>query len=325
MDKINKISEFIGKNIAIIVLLAAFFALFFPSNFLWIKTSYINYLLMIIMFGMGLTLKADDFILVFSHPKEIVSGAISQYAIMPLIAVGLSYLFHLDSGLMAGVVLVGTCPGGTASNVITYLSKGDVALSVCMTSVNTLLSPFLTPLITYLILKTTVETNVGAMFIGIINVILVPIILGIIANKFFSDFTKKITKILPGVSVIAISLVIASVVSHNAEKILSAGSIILLIVILHNISGYILGFCVGKFLKLNNAKIKAFSIEIGMQNSGLATSLATTTFSATPEAAVPGAIFSVWHNISGAILAAIYRYWDADGDSRNSTQQQVKG
>ena len=240
MEKMNKISEFIGKNVAVIVLLIAFFSLLSPSNFLWIKTSYINYLLMIIMFGMGLTLKAGDFILVFSHPKEIACGAVSQYLIMPLLAFGLSYLFHLDSALTAGVILVGTCPGGTASNVITYLSKGDVALSVCMTSINTLLSPVLTPLITYFLLKTSVETNISSMFFGIINVILVPIILGIIVNKFFSDFTKKITKILPGISVIAISFVIASVVSHNAEKIISAGGIILLIVILHNISGYIM-------------------------------------------------------------------------------------
>ena len=309
MDKVGKISEFIGKYMAIIVLIIAIFSLFFPGRFLWIKTSYINYFLMIIMFGMGLTLKSNDFVLVFSNPKEIVCGAISQYTIMPLLALLLSSLFHLDSALTAGVILVGTCPGGTASNIITYLSKGDVALSVCMTSVNTLLSPILTPLITFFILKTTVETNIGVMFIGIINVILVPIILGIIANKFFSDFTKKIIKILPGISVIAISFVIASVVSHNAEMILSAGGIILLIVILHNISGYIVGFFVGKLLKLNNAKTKAFSIEIGMQNSGLATSLANSTFPATPEAAVPGAIFSVWHNISGAILASIYRKW----------------
>ena len=317
MDKLNKISEFIGKYMAIIVLLIAIFSLFFSNHFLWIKTSYINYLLMIIMFGMGLTLKPDDFVLVFSHPKEIAWGTVSQYVIMPLLALCLSYFFHLDSALTAGVILVGTCPGGTASNVITYLSKGDVALSVCMTSVNTLLSPALTPLITYLILKTTVETNVWAMFTGIINVILIPIILGVIANKFFFNFTKKITKILPGISVIAISFIVASVVSHNAEKILSAGGIILLIVILHNISGYIVGFFVGKLLKLNNAKNKAFSIEIGMQNSGLATSLANTTFPATPEAAVPGAIFSVWHNISGAILAAIYRHWDNDNNNKN--------
>ena len=314
MDKVNKISEFIGKNIAIIVLLTALFSLLFPHNFLWIKTSYINYFLIIIMFGMGLTLKSNDFVLVFSHPREIICGVFSQYLIMPFLAFILSYFFHLDSALMAGVILVGTCPGGTASNVITYLSKGDVALSVCMTSVNTLLSPVLTPLITYLLLKTTVETNVCSMFFGIINVILIPIILGIIFNKFFSDFTKKIIKILPAISVIAISFVIASVVSHNSQMILSAGSIILLIVILHNLFGYLIGFFTGKLLKLNNAKIKAFSIEIGMQNSGLATSLANGTFPLTPEAAVPGAIFSVWHNISGSILAAIYRRWDSKNE-----------
>ncbi len=311
MDKINKISEFIAKYMAVIILIIAGFSLFFPSNFLWIKTSYINYLLMIIMFGMGLTLKPDDFVLVFSHPKEIICGAFSQYLIMPLLALCLSSLFHLDAALTAGVILVGTCPGGTASNVITYLSKGDVALSVCMTSVNTLLSPVLTPLITYFMLKTTVETNVWAMFLGIINVILVPIILGIIVNKFFSGFTKQISKILPAISVIAISFVIASVISHNAKKIILSASIILLIVILHNISGYIIGFFIAKLLKLNNAKTKALSIEIGMQNSGLASSLANSTFPTTPEAAVPGAIFSVWHNISGTILAVIFRRWDS--------------
>ena len=310
MNKLNKISEFITKYMAIIILAVAFFSLLFSDNFLWIKTTSINYFLMVIMFGMGLTLKPNDFVLVFARPKEIVCGAFAQYLIMPLLALGLSYLFHLEPALMAGVILVGTCPGGTASNVITYLSKGDVALSVCMTSVNTLLSPILTPLITYLILRTTVETNIGTLFLGIINVILVPVILGIIANKFFSDITQKITKILPGVSVIAISFVIASVISHNAEKILSAGGIILLIVILHNILGYIIGFFTAKLLKLSNAKTKAFSIEIGMQNSGLASSLATVTFPMTPEAAVPGAIFSVWHNISGSILAAIYSRWD---------------
>ncbi len=310
MEKINKICEFTGKYMAIIILAVALSSLFFPNYFLFIKTSYINYLLMIIMFGMGLTLKSQDFILIFSRPKEIFFGTFAQYIIMPSMAFILSYLFHLDSALMAGVVLVGTCPGGTASNVITYLSKGDVALSVCMTSVNTLLAPVLTPFITYMILKTSVETDIMAMFLGIINVILVPVILGLIANKFFYKYTQKFVRVLPTVSVFAISLIVASVVSHNASKIFSAGFIILLVVMLHNISGYFFGFILGKLLKLNIEKTKAYSIEIGMQNSGLATSLANTAFSSMPEAMVPGAIFSVWHNISGAILAQIYRYLD---------------
>ena len=312
MNKIDKICNFIGKYMALIILIAAASSLFFPDYFLCIKTSYINYLLMVIMFGMGLTLKSKDFILVLSHPKEIIFGSMAQYVIMPALAFCLSRLFNLDSALTAGVILVGTCPGGTASNVITYLSKGDIALSVCMTSVNTLLAPILTPLITYLILNTTVKTNITAMFIGIINVILVPIILGLLMNKFFGNFTQKIIKILPAVSVLAICIIVASVVSHNAEKIFSVGIIILAVVILHNILGYFFGFCIGKGLGLNIEKTKAFSIEIGMQNSGLATSLANTAFPTMPEAAVPGAIFSVWHNISGAILAAIYRHWNSD-------------
>ena len=310
MEKIIRISELIGKYMAVIILLTAFCSLFFSDYFLWLETSYINYLLMIIMLGMGLTLKSDDFVLVFSRPKEIIYGTLSQYLIMPLLAFGLCYLFHLDAALTAGVILVGTCPGGTASNVITYLSKGDVALSVCMTSVNTLLSPLLTPLITHLILSATIETDIWAMFTGIVNVILLPVILGVIINKFFPDITRRVAKILPGISVVAISLIVASVVSHNTEKIMSAGVIILLVVIAHNTLGYIFGFVTGKLLKLNNAKIKAFSVEIGMQNSGLASSLANSAFPLTPEAAVPGAVFSVWHNVSGALLASVYKHWD---------------
>ncbi len=305
----EKIKNILIKYMAIIVLVVAGVSFFIPKSSLWISVSWINYLLMVIMFGMGLTLKPDDFILIFKRPKDIICGIIAQYSIMPFIAFILCYLFHLNSALTAGVVLVGTCPGGTASNVITYLSKGDIALSVCMTGVNTLLSVILTPLITYFILKTTIEVNLLNMFLSIVNVILIPIILGFIFNKFFNKFTKKILNFLPVFSLIAICMIVACVVSHNAEKIHTCGFIILSVVILHNALGYILGFLIGKSLKMPHDKIKAFSVEIGMQNSGLATSLANTAFPLLPLATVPGAIFSVWHNISGAILAGIYRNW----------------
>ncbi|MBR6298305.1 MAG: bile acid:sodium symporter family protein [Candidatus Gastranaerophilales bacterium] len=305
----EKIKNILIKYMAIIVLIVAGVSFFIPKSSLWISVSWINYLLMVIMFGMGLTLKPDDFILIFKRPKDIICGIIAQYSIMPFIAFILCYLFHLNSALTAGVVLVGTCPGGTSSNVITYLSKGDIALSVCMTGVNTLLSVVLTPLITYFILKTTIEVNLLNMFLSIVNVILIPIILGFIFNKFFNKFTKKILNFLPVLSLIAICMIVACVVSHNAEKIHTCGFIILSVVILHNALGYILGFLMGKILKMPNNKIKAFSVEIGMQNSGLATSLASTAFPLLPLATVPGAIFSVWHNISGGILAGIYRNW----------------
>lgn len=314
MNFLEKLSNFFGKFMALIVLAIAALALFIPSSCSWIKTSWVNYLLMIVMFGMGLTLKLEDFKVVFTRPKDIIIGCISQFTIMPLLAFALCKIFNLDSALAAGVVLVGTCPGGTSSNVITYLSKGDVALSVGMTSVNTLLAPLLTPLITYLLLKTTVEVNILAMFLSIVKVVIIPIALGFIINKFFGKATQKAVKVLPMISVIAICMIVAAVVSANASKILTTGAIVFVVVILHNVLGYACGFGLGKLLKLDIPKTKALSVEIGMQNSGLATSLAATSFNNLAMATVPGAIFSVWHNISGAILANIYNHWGNKDD-----------
>lgn len=309
MKVIEKISEFFGKYMALIVLAVAALALFVPQSSLWIDTSWINYLLMVVMFGMGLTMKPKDFALVFKRPKDILAGTAAQFIIMPALAFGLSKLFQLDPALTAGVVLVGTCPGGTSSNVITYLSKGDVALSVGMTSVNTLLAPLLTPAITWLLLQTTVRVDVWAMFWSIIQVIIIPVALGFVINRFFGKFTEKAVAVLPSVSTVAICLIIAAVVSHNAEKIYTSGVLVFAVVILHNLLGYAGGFGLGKLLKMPPEKVKALSIEVGMQNSGLATSLAGTAFSGLAMATVPGAVFSVWHNISGAILAGFYRRW----------------
>ena len=303
----KKVSEFVGKYMAVIVLAVAALALFVPGSCLWVQTSWINYLLMLVMFGMGLTLKFEDFAIVFKRPKDIIIGCVAQFTIMPLLAFGLGKIFGLEAGLLAGVILVGTCPGGTASNVMTYLSKGDVALSVGMTSVNTLLAPFLTPAITYLLLKTTVTVDVMSMFVSIIKVVIIPITLGFTINRFWGKYTEKVTDVLPLISVTAITLIVASVVSHNSANILQTGAIVFVVVILHNILGYIVGFALGLVLRLPMTRKKALAIEIGMQNSGLATSLAATAFPSLAMATVPGAIFSVWHNISGAILANIFR------------------
>lgn len=313
----KKVSDFVGKYMAVIVLVVAALALFVPGSCLWIQTGWINYLLMLVMFGMGLTLKPVDFALVFKRPKEILIGAIAQFTIMPLLAFALGKIFGLEVGLLAGVILVGTCPGGTASNVITYLSKGDVALSVGMTSVNTLLAPFLTPAITYMLLRTSVSVDVKSMFLSIIKVVIVPIALGLIINHFFGKYTETVVTILPVVSVVAITLIVAAVVSHNSERILETGAIVFVVVILHNLLGYVLGYVLGVLLKLPVAKKKALSLEIGMQNSGLATSLATTAFPDLAMATVPGAIFSVWHNISGAILANVLRRFEDSQDADN--------
>ncbi|MBQ3346782.1 MAG: bile acid:sodium symporter family protein [Synergistaceae bacterium] len=312
MEFLRKVSSIFGRYMAVIVVAVTLLSLFVPSSSLWIQTSWINPLLMLVMFGMGLTLSIRDFIPVFTHPKYVLLGTVAQFTIMPLLAWGLSIVFGLDTALMAGVVLVGTCPGGTSSNVITYLSRGDVALSVGMTSVNTLLAPFLTPAITYLILRATISVDVVAMFISIVQVVIIPIVLGFAINKLFPKITETLSDILPAVSVTAICLIVACVVSHNSERILSTGWLVFAVVILHNILGYLCGFILGKILGLDTARVKAISIEVGMQNSGLATSLAASTFPNLAMATVPGALFSVWHNISGALLASIYRRWNGD-------------
>ena len=310
MDFLRKVSDAFGRYMAVIVVVVTLLALFVPQSSLWIQTSWITPLLMIIMFGMGLTLDIKDFALVFTKPKYILIGCLAQFIIMPALAYGLSLAFALDAALMAGVVLVGTCPGGTSSNVITYLSRGDVALSVGMTSVNTLLAPFLTPAITYLLLQKTVSVDVWAMFISIVQVVIVPIILGFVINKLFSNITRALVDVLPAVSVTAICMIVACVVSHNAARILATGMLVFAVVFLHNMLGYLCGFVLGKILGLDSAKTKALSVEVGMQNSGLATSLAGSAFPELAMATVPGAIFSVWHNISGALLASVYRRWE---------------
>ncbi len=301
------IAHFFSRFMALIVLAVAALALFVPSSGLWISLKAVNYLLMVVMFGMGLTMKLDDFKVVFTQPKDVLIGCLAQFTVMPLLAFSLGKIFGLEAGLLAGVILVGTCPGGTSSNVITYMSKGNVALSVGMTSVNTLLSPIVTPAITYLLLRTSVKVDMLAMCLSILQVVILPIALGFVVNKFAKKFVAKVIDILPVVSVIAICLIVSTVVSHNAEKILTTGVIVFVVVILHNLLGYACGFGLGKVLKMDMPKTKALTVEIGMQNSGLATSLANTAFPSLAMATVPGAIFSVWHNISGAILANILR------------------
>ena len=303
----KRTSELIGKYLAWIVLALAAMALFLPGTCLWIQTKWINYLLMIVMFGMGLTMRLSDFAVVFSRPRDVLIGCTAQFILMPLLAFALGKLFGLGDELLVGVVLVGTCPGGTSSNVITYLSKGDTALSVGMTSINTLLAPFLTPALTYLYLRTSVSVDVKAMFLSIVQVVVVPIGLGLLINRLFGKYTQKITDVLPAVSVTAICLIVAAVVSHNSEKILSTGLVIFAVVILHNLLGYLCGYLTGILFKMDLPRKKAVAIEVGMQNSGLATTLAGAAFPDLAMATVPGAIFSVWHNISGAVLAGIFR------------------
>ena len=306
MKVLEKISDFAGKWMAIIALLVAIIALAVPEPVHAIlPTSWVNPLLGIVMFGMGMTLKLSDFKVVFTKPKAVITGILSQFIIMPLIAWVLCLVFQLPTELAVGVMLVGCCPGGTSSNVMTYLSKGDVALSVGMTACTTIMAPVVTPALVLLLAGQAVDVSYVSMLMSIVQVVLVPIVLGFVINHFFEKFAQACSKVLPLVSVIAICLIIMAVVAANAAKIMTVGWLIVAVVMLHNLCGYALGYGVGKLLGLSRDQMRTLSIEVGMQNSGLATSLATVHFASMPLAAVPGTVFSVWHNISGAIYANI--------------------
>jgi len=299
--------HYISDYMGVLVLAAALLALVFSSVLQQVPTTVINYLLGVVMFGMGLALNLRDFKIVFSRPKDVIIGCLAQFTIMPLLAWGLSRLFSLDEALALGVVLVGCCPGGTASNVITYLANGDLALSVGMTGISTLLAPFMTPLLTWTLVGKSVNVDVAGMLLSILWVVILPIVIGLLVKWLWPKFTQRSIDYLPALSTLAIAAIVAIVIGANANKLLAGGLIIVIVVMLHNVCGLSLGYLIGRLLGLTEPKKRAISIEVGMQNSGLASILATLHFATYPLATIPGAIFSVWHNISGATVAFLYR------------------
>lgn len=303
----KKLCHYISEYVGILVLAAALLAMAFPNTLQQVRPTVINYMLGVVMFGMGLTLNLQDFRIVFSRPKDIITGCLAQFTIMPLLAWVLTRLFQLDEALTLGVVLVGCCPGGTASNVITYLAKGDLALSVGMTGISTMLAPLLTPLLTWALAGKSINVDVANMFLSILWVVILPIILGLTVKWLWPKFTESVTDYLPAFSSLTIAFIVAIVIAANANKLLVGGLTIVLVVMLHNICGLGLGYLIGHLLGMSSPKKRAISIEVGMQNSGLASSLAILHFAAYPMATIPGALFSVWHNLSGAAVAYLYK------------------
>jgi BASS family bile acid:Na+ symporter len=275
-------------------------ACFYAPAFAELKVIIIP-LLAIIMFSMGLTLRLDDFRRTLAMPKLILSGLVLQYSVMPLSAFIIARLFQLDPALTIGMILVGSCPGGTASNVITYLARGNVALSISLTSLSTLLAIVLTPVITLLIADTAIDVPAGNMLTSILYMVILPVTLGLALNHYFSAQVTRISPALPVLAVISIVLIIAIITALNVDQPVPLGMTILLAVMLHNATGLFLGYSASKLLGYSPAECRTLAIEVGMQNSGLAVALALKHFTA--AAALPGAIFSIWHNISGSVLA----------------------
>ena len=308
----KRIFKFIEKYFFIIILLAVGISLLYPNSFAWVLSEYsginiINLLLSIVLFTMGTTLKVDDFINVFKNPKEIAAGISAQYIIMPLIAFCLASAFSLDTALTVGIILVGTVPGGTASDVITFLAKGDVALSVSLTAVSTVISPILTPLITLLLIGNQIQFNPVDMFISIVEIVIVPIAIGLTLNYKFPDFCEKLKDYLPAISSIVICLIVAGVIGANKQAILTSSMIIIVVIVLQYFIAMGLGFAIGHLVGMGRKQIITVAIELAFQNSGLSTSLAKTHFPTLSQATVPGALYSVWQNFAGSILAYLFR------------------
>ena len=277
-------------------------AAFFFSDIFSIAASAIVPLLASVMFLMGLTLDKTDFKRVSENPSPVLVGVIMQFLIMPFMALLLSTILQLSNQITIGMVLVGSCAGGTASNVMTYLARGDVALSISMTITSTIVGVVATPLLCNFYLSETVNVDTYGMLINILQIVFLPVLFGFVLNHYLGDQIKQIQKFIPTLSMLIILSIITIIVALNSASLIDVGLLTLLAVILHNGFGLAGGFYVSRLLGFNLRQSHTIAIEVGMQNSGLGVALAMQFFSA--SAALPGAIFSLWHNISGAILAS---------------------
>ncbi len=265
---------------------------------------YLVPMLALIMLSMGITLRVSDFVDVFKRPLLILYAALLQFSIMPLLGFLLSDLMGMKESLLVGAVLVGSAPGGTASNVITYLSRGDLAYSVSMTAFSTLLSPIMTPLLTYLLIGSRVDVPFYSMMKDLLLVILLPVVMGIAIRRVIPRIAF-LERFLPYLSVLLIGLIIAIVIALNSRNFRLLGVQVFAMVMLHNLLGFLLGYVFARLARLDTRRTKTLSIEVGMQNSGLATILAIRYFS--PESALPGALFSLLQNINGLLLSLLYK------------------
>lgn len=294
--------RWIEKNFMVIALALCAVAMFWPGAFIWSRP-YIRFLLGVIMFGMGITLRPQDFRNVLHRKRLIAIGVAAQFLCMPLLAYVLCTLCRVDKAVLLGFVLLGACPGGTASNVITYLARGNVALSVSMTVVSTLLSPILTPLLVQLYVGAKVDVPVASMLLQICGMILIPVVSGVAVRIYLSRATDRLLGIFPPLSILCIAWIIAIVIGLNRDRILDLPLVLGGLVVAHNLLGLGAGYLAGRLFGADRRDSRTLAIEVGMQNSGLSVALATRIFPAMPLAALPGALFSLWHNLSGIGVA----------------------
>ncbi len=295
----------------VLAILFAIIATLFPEWFTPLS-GWILPLLGLIMFTMGMTLRVADFSRVLKMPTVVLIGVSMQFLLMPLFGWILALAFSLPPLIAAGLILVGSCPGGTASNVICFLSKGDVALSVTLTAISTLLAFLATPFLTWLYVGENIDVPILNMLLTILKIVLLPVLAGVVINTYLSDHLDRFKPVLPVLSVLAIVIVIAIVTALNANNFMQLTWVIIIAVMLHNLLGLAAGYFLTRAMGYDIQTARTIAIEVGMQNSGLGTALAVKYFGAT--SALPGALFSVWHNVSGAFLA---HYWRKKSNRTN--------
>lgn len=313
---LQNLSRWLANHASLFIIAVAIATFFVPDAFGWVRGTTQTVILGIIMLTMGLTLTTNDFRVLAHRPLDIFIGACAQFIIMPCVAYLLVHVFRLEPALALGILLVGCCPGGVSSNIMSYLCHGDVAYSVGMTCASTLLAPVMTPLLMELTAGKIIEINAVGMFLNILIVTIIPVSIGCFLNYRFSSSRQfpTIQSLMPGLSVICLACIVGGVISTVHDDLVSRGFLLFIwtfaVVFCHNSSGYLLGWATGRAVRFNTAKKRTLSIEVGMQNAGLATVLASTFFAAQPLAVLPCAISCAWHSISGTILAGIFLRYD---------------
>jgi BASS family bile acid:Na+ symporter len=320
IQALQNLSRWLANHASLFIIAVAIATFFVPDTFGWVRGTTQTVILGIIMLTMGLTLTTNDFRVLAHRPLDIFIGACAQFIIMPCVAYLLVHVFRLEPALALGILLVGCCPGGVSSNIMSYLCHGDVAYSVGMTCASTLLAPVMTPLLMELTAGKIIEINAVGMFLNILIVTIIPVSIGCFLNYRFSSSRQfpTIQSLMPGLSVICLACIVGGVISTVHDDLVSRGFLLFIwtfaVVFCHNASGYLLGWATGRAVRFNTAKKRTLSIEVGMQNAGLATVLASTFFAAQPLAVLPCAISCAWHSISGTILAGIFLRYDKRGE-----------
>ena len=313
---IQNISRWLAANASLTIIAVAVFTFFVPDAFNWVRGNTQTVILGIIMLTMGLTLTTQDFRILAHRPLDIFIGACAQFLIMPCVAYLLVHVFHLEPALALGILLVGCCPGGVSSNIMSYLCHGDVAFSVGMTCASTLLAPVMTPLLMELTAGQIIEIDAIGMFLNILIVTIIPVGIGCFLNYTYSkkEIFPTIQSLMPGLSVTCLACIVGGVISTVHDDLVARGFLLFVwtfgVVFCHNTLGYLLGWMSGRLAGFNEAKKRTISIEVGMQNAGLATVLAGTFFAAQPLAVLPCAISCAWHSISGTIIAGLFLQFD---------------